>query len=112
MQISRRSTEPINATLTARKRLGQSRWMVLAHAHSGATYECTDAAAWGAIRLRFPDADLAEVRKAIVYLQLAGLLVIGTRIDTWQLTLTKAGVDVVDRTGECPAGIERPMEGD
>ena len=54
------------------------------------------------------DVNLDEVRIALFYLELKGLVTLRRGAVEWRYGLTAAGIDCVDGNMACPVGIRRP----
>lgn len=61
------------------------------------------------IQTVYADATMVEMRRQCDYLEERGLLKIARDpLDQWSVELTRDGIDVVEYTVECDAGIARP----
>lgn len=96
-------------TLHVMVRHEQLRWVSLQQLDVARPEAMTDEALLGLARSVYPDASSRELRRELDYLEDHGLLRIERRSDFWHLKLTWQGVDVVEYTSECPAGIGRPF---
>lgn len=90
-------------------RLSGIRWTILRAIAYGTHLGATDEMILPAVRLRWLDSHLEEVRTEVDYLQARGLLTTERHeILPWRCKLTRYGRDVVDYTVGCEAGIDRP----
>ena len=58
----------------------------------------------------WPGVTRDTLRREVDYLRLAGLLTVEVNTQGWLLKPTREGVDVVEYTVGCPAGIARPVK--
>lgn len=101
------ATESLNAQ-RVKVRREQMRWLCLLCLDGARPEATTDEALLALIRSVHLDSSSSELRREIDYLEMHGLLRIEKRSDFWHLKLTWQGIDVVEYTSECPAGIGRP----
>lgn len=86
------------------------RWQCLVFLDTVRPSTMMDSALLRLIRSGYPDATGIELRRALDYLELRGLLVIEKTDAGWGLRLTYQGIDVVDFNSDCFPGIGRPSE--
>jgi len=84
------------------------RWRLLRMLDAGRPIPVTE----GNLYLAFSDSELpltvTELRRAVVYLEQKGLVVLNKRReDDWKLELTAKGVDVAEYSADAPPGIGR-----
>lgn len=94
----------------ARVRREHLRWQCLVYLDTVRPSTMMDSALLPLIRSGYPDATGIELRRALDYLELRGLLGIEKTDAGWGLRLTYQGIDVVDFTSACLPGIGRPSE--
>jgi hypothetical protein len=91
-----------------RIRREQIRWRSLQHLDSARPDRMADAALLPLIQIVYPDTAIRELRRELDYLMECGLLTIVEDHEVWRLKLTWQGIDLVQYTAPCPAGIGRP----
>lgn len=97
-----------NATSLAKIRREHIRWLLLLHLDTARPEKTTDLALLAGIQAIYSSASRRELRRELDYLALKSLLTIREKSGIWQLKLTFQGIDVVEFTSDCPAGIRRP----
>lgn len=85
------------------------RWSSLCWLDAQRPEKMTDLALLALVQTVYPDATILELRRELDYLAGQNLLVIGNKGKRWRLKLTYQGVDIVEYTTHCPAGIGRPQ---
>ena len=91
-------------------RLGAMRWTILQAISYGGHLGASDEMILPALRLRWLDASLGELRNELDYLDRRCLVAIQrNEVRPWRCTLTRTGRDLVDYTIDCEPGIDRPL---
>lgn len=86
------------------------RWLSLAYLDAARPGLMMDSALLPLVQLDYPDTSTAELRLALDYLALRGLLTHADVAGLWQLRLTYHGIDLVEYTSDCAPGIARPQD--
>lgn len=84
------------------------RWLSLCGLDAQRPEKMTDSALLELIRTVYPDATLEELRRHLDYLADHQLLALTDSVGCWQAKLKFQGVDIVEYTVPCPAGVSRP----
>jgi hypothetical protein len=86
------------------------RWHLLTIANVSRPQAINAAAMLPIIATVYPDASALELRRQLDYLEERDLLKISKDpLGNWAVELTRWGVDVVEYTVDCEAGIARPQ---
>lgn len=86
------------------------RWSSLCWLDAQRPNKMTDLALLALIQTIYPEATIHELQRELDYLADQNLLSIASKGGRWHLKLTYQGVDVVEYTTSCPAGIGRPAQ--
>lgn len=96
-------------TQIAKARRGALRWFLLSAVNTSRPIGIYTEPLLIIIQSVYPDATQKEIRVELDYLEERGLAKIKKDPhDRWFVDLTRDGVDVVEYTVECDAGIDRP----
>lgn len=106
--VSARVAEPPLVAVGQRVRRGQVRWLCLLNLDAARPEQMRERALLALVRDVYPDASAHELRRELDYLSMHGLLSIEMGRTQWRVKLSWRGIDVVEYTCECPAGIGRP----
>ncbi len=95
----------------ARARRESMRWLVLNGLNNARPLGAMDALLLTVVQSIYPDATAKELHAQLAYLEDKSLVVNEHRPDGhWHAKLDALGVDVVEYTLDCPAGIARPAK--
>jgi len=87
-----------------------ARWVALSALYHGAGYPLAERVILSVLESVPIMATAADVRQHLHFLDAAGLAAVTRHSDgTWTARITKAGMDCVEYTAECPTGIARPQ---
>jgi hypothetical protein len=84
------------------------RWLALCWLDAHRPEKTVDLALLALVQTVYAHATIQELHRELDYLADRGLLAVVEESGRWQLKLTYQGVDVVEYTTPCPAGIGRP----
>ena len=85
------------------------RWSALRWLDASRPEKMADEALLAIVQTIYADATIQELRRELDYLADQNLLHVSEKGGRWYLKLTYQGVDVVEYTSQCPAGIARPF---
>lgn len=85
------------------------RWLVLRWLDASRPEKVADVALLAIAQTVYADATIQELRRELDYLADQHLLHLSEKGGRWYLKLTYQGVDVVEYTSQCPAGVARPI---
>ena len=99
----------MNAMQMAHVRRGAMRWHLLAAINLSRPQGMYTEALLPIIQSVYPDTTEREIRRELDYMEERELLKIAKDpLDRWMVELSRHGVDIVEYTIECDAGISRP----
>lgn len=85
------------------------RWVLLLTLYNGEPYGAWEEPLLSTLQGMYADATKNETRRQLEYLRERGLANIDKHFDgRWHCKLTRTGIDVMEYTVECDAGIARP----
>ena len=87
------------------------RWLMLNALNNARPLGAMDVLALTVVQAIYPDATAKELHGQLAYLENKELVDIKRQPDGhWHSTLNSNGIDVVEYTVDCPAGIARPVK--
>ena len=87
------------------------RWYILLTLNSARPLGTSEAVVLSTIQGIIPDCTIRELRNELGYLEQRELLTLkGLNGPCWHADLTRIGIDVVEYTVDCDAGIARPQK--
>ena len=104
--------ERVDSFAAAKIRREQIRWFCLRQLDRVRPGAATDEALLALVQAIYPDATRTELRREADYLKMRELLTLTDESGIWHLKLTYQGIDIVEYTTSCPAGISRPLQPD
>lgn len=102
--------ERVAPFVAAKIRREQVRWFCLCQLDRARPEAMTDEALLALVQAVYPDASRTELRREADYLKMRELLTITVKGGVWHMKLTWQGIDIVEYTTSCPAGICRPQQ--
>ena len=87
------------------------RWLLLNALNNARPLGAMDVLVLTVVQAIYPDATANELHAQLAYLENKELVVINRKPDGhWHSVLSSDGIDVVEYTIDCPAGIARPAK--
>ncbi len=102
--------EHLNSFTAAKIRRERMRWFCLCQLDQARPEAMTDEALLALVQAVYPDTSRTELRREADYLKMRELLMITVKGGVWHMKLTWQGIDIVEYTTSCPAGIGRPQQ--